>query len=415
MDRNERGGRSRDESDRGGRDGGRDSGRSERDSGRGRGEEGRGRGEDRGGRGGSRYEYQRRDAGAVRKRAEQQGGDFDRFLKDGLKAFKTNEGDNTIRFLPPTWPKADHYGLDIFVHYGVGADQQTYVCPQKMKDQPCPICEEHVKAQKDGDEKYAKELAAKKRVLVYIIDREAEKDGVLIWSMPWTLDRDICKVSQVDKRSGETLFIDDPENGYDVDFERKGNKDRTEYIGVAIARRESPLGDSKWLQFAEDNPLPDQLIIYDYDHINKAFGGAGGGGGDRDRGGSDRARDDTRDVRGTGLRDPGDDATTRIPEGRSRGRASLDDSRSSKPTWDSIHKMTFDQMCELVTAENLRSVDPDKSKDDADLADWICEEMKITEAAPPAREESTRRRGEPEPAAEADPRDRLRDMRRSRE
>lgn len=370
MDRNERSSRSsRDNRES------RDEGRS-RSRGRDGGDSDRGRGS---------FEYTRRGQEAVKKRAEQSGGDFDRYLKDGLKAFKTNDGNNFIRFLPPTWKDPQHYGHDIFVHYSVGADNQTYVCPDKMKDEPCPVCEELHRAKKDDkddkDEKYIKSLEPKKRVLVYLINRDQEREGVMVWSMPWTLDRDICKVSQVDRKTGETLFIDDPDKGYDVEFERKGSKDRTEYIGVAIARRESPLGNDKWLQFAVDNPLPDQVIVYPYEDIQKALGGGGSRGRDKDENDKDR--------------------------GRSSSRSNRDDS----PTWDSVHKMTFDQMCDLVDAEKL-DIDPDKSKDDEDLAAWLCEELKLTKEKD---EPASRGRERVKDKDEEDPREKLRSMRESRE
>ena len=210
----------------------------------GRGESSRG-GRDASKRGGH-YEYSSRSPDAMKKRGDQSGGDFDKYLSDDVKAYKVADGDNIIRFLPPTWNKPEHFGLDIYLHYGVGPDRQSYLCLLKMKEEPCPICEERARAQKDGDEKYAKDLEAKKRVLVYLIDRNNEKAGVQAWGMPWTVDRDICKIS-VDKRSGETLELDNPEDGYDVEFEKKGAKDRTEYLGIAVSRRSSELGKEEWL------------------------------------------------------------------------------------------------------------------------------------------------------------------------
>ena len=387
----------RERTERGGRDSGRD-----RDDDR----PSRGRDDDRGGRSGrdsgraSRYEYHARDAGDARKRSSQGANDFDKILVDSIKMWKPNDGDNRIRILPPTWKGAKHFGLDIYVHYGVGPDRQSYLCLAKMKGEADPIAEEREIARRDEDEKYAKELEAKRRVLVYLIDRDHEKEGVQAWAMPWTVDRDIVKVS-VDKSNGEVLPIDHPDEGYDVEFEKKGAKDRTEYLGVAIARRSSPLGKDDWLDFAIDHPLPDQLNYFDYDHIAKVFNG-GGAAKESNRGRS--SRDDDRDERPSRV----DRSEPRAGSGRDRdeaprGRQAV--RASEEPTWDSIHEMTGEELEDLIDQEKL-DIDPKEAKDDEDLADWICEEMKISKVAKARRAV---------PDDDDDRISRLREMRRGRD
>lgn len=355
---------------------------------------GREEGRSSGGRGGSRHEYQSRSADTMRKRGEQSGNDYDKYLSDTVHMFKCEGGDNVIRFLPPTWPKPEHFGYDIYVHYGIGPDNQTYLCLDKMKGEDCPICEERARAQKDGDEDYAKKLEPKKRVLVYLLDRNNEKAGAQAWAMPWTLDRDICKIS-VDKRSGDVLELDNPDEGYDVEFEKKGSKDRTEYLGVAISRRSSPLDNDKALDFIDANPLPDILQYYDYDHIQKVFGG---GGGSEDTRSPKRGRDDD-DLDQKQERD-----LRKVEERSSRSSRNHDQQYS----WSAIHEMSYDELCSVIDEQKLE-IDPEKSKDDEDLADWICEEMKIKdEPAPPARRSSRE-----EPAE--DSRSRLNRLRKDRD
>lgn len=427
-DRNERGSR-----DRGGRDesssrdrGGRD--REESRGGRDRGDSDRG---SRGGRGGgasSSYSYREREPDSVRKRSTQGANDFDKILNDGVKMWKPNDGDNRIRILPPTWDDAKHFGLDIYVHYGVGPDRGTYLCLQKMKGEADPIAEERAIIARDGDEKdkdYLKELEAKHRVLIYLIDRDNEKEGVQAWAMPSGLDKDIVKVS-IDKTNGEVLPIDHPEDGYDVTFEKNGAGMKTKYEGASIARRSSPLGKAAWLDYAVENPLPSVLNYYDYDHIAKAFNGAGahkeksrdaGEHSDRDRGAKTHReeQDDGRNDRDgrtsgrSGTRDRGEDTDGRSSSrGSSRSRETSRDTRADEaPTWDSIHEMTGDELEDLVDQEKL-DIDPQDAKSDEDLADWICEEMKISKPAP---SRSSRR----SVSDDEDSTDRLRSMRRGRD
>ena len=376
------------------RDDSRSSERSSRGSERGDRSERGGRSEH-GGRSGGVYEYRQRDSSLAKKRSEQGGKDFDKMFSEDVTVFSVNDGPNEIRFLPPTWDEPEHYGLDIYVHYRVGPDQQTYLCLHKMKGEACPICEERAQALKDGDEDYAKELEPKKRVLTYIIDRDDEKKGIQAWAMPWTLDRDIIKVT-TDKRTNEVLSIDDPENGFDVQFEKEGTKDRTKYLAPSIARRESSLGNDKALDFVVEHPLPSILVYFDYDHIADQFGG--GGGKQRSSRDRDSERDTGRDRdsgRGHDREDRGSrDRDDKRDSDRGRGSSDREHGRSSSSepefTWSTIHEMSYDELCAVIDSQRL-DIDPEKSKDDADLADWICDELKLKEEAEPAPEESSGR------------------------
>lgn len=394
MDRNSR---DRDSS-RGGRDEPR-RGERDRDGGRDR-DDGRGssdRGGDRGSRresssrepsrgGSSRYSYEKRDRASVDKRASMGANDFDKILKDGVKMWTPSKGDNRVRILPPTWAKPEHYGYDIQVHYGVGPDRGTYLDLYKMKGEPDPITEERDALKRSGDatEDELKQMDSKRRVLVYIIDRNNESEGVQAWAMPWTLDKDISVLS-VDKSTQAVLNIDDPEEGYDIEFTKEGEKERTKYVGVAIARRSSSLGSGKWLDYAIDNPLPDQLQFFTYDEIAKVFGGAGvqrERSREEPRGGRSHSSDDR--TREGGREDSGSD--------RDRGGRTREASREEPElTYEQIHEMTANELDALVESDDrLRDINPNDATNDAELADWICEDLKLKKA-----EVSTRRRAEP--------------------
>lgn len=355
--------------DRGGRD--RDEGRG-RDSGRYRGED---RGRDRGGRdsGGRRgFTYQARSVEDVTKRANESSRQFDSFIRDSINTFTAKDGDNTIRVVPPTWEGARHFAIDVWVHYGIGPDEQSYLCLHKMKDEPCPICEELAEARRNReDEEYIRNLEPTRRSLFYVVDRDDEKTGVQAWAAPFTkIDQAIVKVSY-DRRSGDVLPIDDPDDGYDVEFEKKGKGIGTQYLGVAIARRSSPLGNDEWLNFAMDNPLPSILEYYSYDHIAKVFGG-GGGRADKQR---DSGRDDSRDREHRDRdRDSRDDGSRRPSRDDNRREASRQD--EPEHTWQSIHALEGAELDGLVERLDL-NINPNKFDSDEDLADAICGELKI--------------------------------------
>lgn len=380
MSDRERGSRDRSSRDREDRDSDRES--SSRGGRESRGRSGRGRGSD-------RPAYHARSPEQWKKR-EERGGDFDRMFEDGIKAFKVKDGGNSIRIIEPTWDDPEHFGLDIYVHYGIGPEKQTYLCPSKMNNEPCPICEERARAVRSGDEEYAKELEPRKRVLVYLIDRNNEKEGVLIWAMPKSFDTDLISISQ-DKRTGEILQIDDPFEGYDVDFEKQGAKDRTRYTGISIARRSSELGKDDWRDFAFEHPLPSILKFYPYDHLAAAFGGSAPARW------SSKDKEDDDDRSSSKGRD----------SGKSRGSSK---SREPEYTFDSVHEMTYDELCDLVEDQKL-DITPEDSDSDEDLADWICEEMDLE--AP--KKQMPRRSSKSDDEEDDSPSSKLKEMRNKRE
>lgn len=357
------------------------------------------------------------------------GTDFDKIFKDHIKVFSPKKGENRVRFLPATWPDPAHYGWDIFVHYGVGPDRQSYLDLKRMLDKPDPIDEERNELRRLGrtDEQSLKEirdLNSTRRVACYIIDRDNEADGVQAWPMAQTLDQDIS-ASSVDD-DGAVLDIDHPEEGYDVSFRKEGEKLNTKYKGITISRRPSRLGKKEWLEYAIKHPLPDQLQFFSYEDIAKEFGG---GGVHRERAEDELpARGEDRDVRGSRDREEGssrdddrgrdrgsrDDAPSRRDDrdsDRSRGAARDRERAEEEITWETVEAMTGAELDALVTSDDrLSKIDPAEATDDAQLRAWICEDLKLEKLS--ARESVTRRRA----AAPADdaPEDKLAALREAR-
>jgi gp32 DNA binding protein like len=225
----------------------------------------------------STFKYQARTAEHVKVRAEQQGGMYDNIFQN-YPTFKAKVGNNLLRVLPPTWDKADHYGYDIYRHESIGPDNSMYLCLKEMKGEACPVCEERSELDRLGETKDAAELKPRHRVVVWIVDRDQEKEGPMIWDMSWTMDKDIAALSE-NKRTGEILLIDHPDEGYDFEFSREGTTmTNTKYVGKSIARRPSPINDDpeiqdQWLNFITEHPIPTVLNFYSYEHIASVFSG----------------------------------------------------------------------------------------------------------------------------------------------
>ena len=218
------------------------------------------------------FQYQARSKAQVTTRVQQSSGSYDSPFDPNFIEFKPKVGDNRIRILPPTWKHAEHYGLDVHVNFSIGPDNQAYLSLKKMRNEPDPIAEELARAQAAGDDpEYISNLKPSKRVMVWLVDRDAENEGPKYWAMSWTIDRDIAKLS-IDSATGEILCVDHPEEGYDIEFARTGTGLNTKYIGMQIARRSTPLHRDRaiaeqWLNFIVKHPVDTLLKYYSYEHI----------------------------------------------------------------------------------------------------------------------------------------------------
>ncbi len=217
--------------------------------------------------------------------ANQTGGKWDASFINNLKVFRTKpDKDYRLRIMPPTWENPDGLAYKPFKHFGIGPDNQAYWCLDKMKGERCPICIEAAESRKAGQAEIAKSLSCGQRSLFWIIDRDNEAEGPMIWEASWSMERDLSALS-VEKRTGEILHIYEPDDGFDIEFavEKKGKDAKgkvfPQIVGLKIARTSTPLAEDikeqdAWLDFVQQNPLPDVLLFWDFDHIEKTLMGA---------------------------------------------------------------------------------------------------------------------------------------------
>ncbi|MAF25768.1 hypothetical protein CL634_09380 [bacterium] len=247
--------------------------------------------------------------------------DFDSIYREGSRSFAPKEGDYRLRILPVPDSAADDqddFSYPIYVHYGVGADNQTYLCNAKMQETACPICLERNRLQNKATEEELKELAPKGRLLVYIVDRDSEEDGPLVWSAPRSVVSELCKLCY-DKHTDEALFIDDHEEGYDISFTKEGTGLHTRYTGLQVARHSSSLHSDEriqdlWLEFITANPLTDVLNYYSFEHINKVFSGLAPAENAEEGTDDDDSEDDVRGAQPDEHNDPRNDSEVDVTD-----------------------------------------------------------------------------------------------------
>lgn len=269
------------------------------------------------------YRGKGRTADDISKKAKEGTRDFDGIFTPGLPTFKPKEGENQVRILPSGDEDNPDWDLIVHTHYDVGPDNARYLCLAKMKEEECPVCEAKAEA---VDEDEADKLRVAKGAICWVIDRDNEKAGPQLWSIPFTKVRNEIHARSIDKKSRTPLLIDHPEEGYDVLFNRKGTDQRTQYTGVEVDRDPTPLHDNeklqqRWLDFVAEHPLADCLKYYDYDYIKKTLYGKSAKKKDDDEDEAPRRR----------LRKDDDDEDDKPSRSSRRGRASADDDDDETP------------------------------------------------------------------------------------
>jgi len=216
----------------------------------------------------------------MRKAAEpRQGrGNYDSPFKSQFPVYKPAVGNNHVRILPPTWANPEHYSYSVFMHSYIGPDEGTYVCMRKMFGKACAACEEHQAARQSGDDDAAKRYAPKERFVCWILDRKGEeKLTPQLWPMSGQQDTEIATLT-VDPVTGELLFVDHPDEGYDLTFTRTGQRVNTRYSAFRFDRRTSPIlpnpkNVAEVLAFITENPISSVLNLYEPEHLRKILYG----------------------------------------------------------------------------------------------------------------------------------------------
>lgn len=218
------------------------------------------------------FKYRRTSSEEMERKANQSTGNFEGFLKDEYQKYTAKKGDNAIRILPRHEDEeARSYSEEVWVHYNVGPDRASVLCPQKMAGAPCPVCEERVRAERRGDEEASKEMRPGRRIIFWILDRKDEARGVQVYDCPPTIDQGISKAAK-DRETGKYQILEDPYEGYDIYFDRDGDGINTKYTGFQTGRRPTSV-DEKYLDYITKNPLLDTLRIRTYDEIKALFEG----------------------------------------------------------------------------------------------------------------------------------------------
>jgi len=132
---------------------------------------------------------------------------------------KLEEGKSNIRIVPYVHDM-DMPFQELHFHYGVGG--KSFLCPSRMKSDPCPVCDmatsawqDFTNTQDETSKEVFKKLVATLRVFIPIVVRGEEDKGVRWWAVsPRTTYKQILEI--VKNALGEGVDITDPSEGIDL-------------------------------------------------------------------------------------------------------------------------------------------------------------------------------------------------------
>lgn len=205
-------------------------------------------------------------------------------LPEGVQLFKPKAGVMLLDILPfvagenNPWAEEGmmHWERTFYVHRGIGANSDSYLCPRKTHKQPCPICEYCAKLEKEGDEgtdDLRKSLIPKERQLFNVINRKEPDKGVQLWDFSFHLFGKLlqARIRDSDEEDGWDLFFTlDKGLTVKVGFAEQSYAGRSYFEAETIdfKPRSEPYDESI---LDEVHPLDELLVEADYDTLKKTF------------------------------------------------------------------------------------------------------------------------------------------------
>jgi hypothetical protein len=213
----------------------------------------------------------------------------------GIEDFKTVQGDRFVELLPISFEDNIPYFKEISVHFGVGFNQDAFICVNRLNNGRCFRCEFQNKMWRD-QVTYTKDDAKKLYPLdrcVYLlwertkelVDGESPDYTFQLWAAPKTKVHGEIQARVRNKITGKTLDLSDvSENGdgRTISFTIKKNKGEfPEYRAFDLLERDMPIPDeviekldqiiSYAIEQGYNNCIEMFYNIPDYDEIKESM------------------------------------------------------------------------------------------------------------------------------------------------
>jgi hypothetical protein len=229
-------------------------------------------------------------------KTKEQGGGGSRIINwkniDGeVRFFQPSDGKNAINIIPFEIKSKNHplvkqgqmeigeldYCLDIWTHRNVGPSESSVICLKKTYGKACPICEESEKLKKQGKEKEASALTARRRVFYNVEDTRKKPGELQVFEVShYLFEKELIDEAR-NEEDGENDFIDfaDPETGSVVRFRcsktSQGGFEFNEFKSFSFVEREDSIDDDL---LASAISFDEHLNILNYEEVQAILFGA---------------------------------------------------------------------------------------------------------------------------------------------
>ena len=205
---------------------------------------------------------------------------FEPTIKAGVKMFKCKEDDHEFYIVPYITGKQhprlaegkSDFTLAVFVHRGIGVNEDSYICLNRTYRKPCPICEYQAELRESdkADDEEIKALNPTKRSIYNIVCLDTPKEeekGVQVFDVShWLFTIPLEEMAHKKRGGGEVAYAHIDE-GKVISFRKKGSKRSTEFTAF---------------EFKDRGEIPDEIIdsavcldnmlhVPSYDEVYKAF------------------------------------------------------------------------------------------------------------------------------------------------
>lgn len=177
-----------------------------------------------------------------------------------IPVWKITAGEHVIDILPyligegnpNPKRKAGEVGdyLNLFIHNGVGVNENQYICLARCYSKPCPVCEMRLKLQKEGeDPDVLKSFNPTRRCVYNIISYDDDKEetkGVQIMIVAYYfMQRHLDELANpVRPGSSRTNYMAYNKTGKSIAFKREGaGAKNTSFVGHKFVDRDYDISD----------------------------------------------------------------------------------------------------------------------------------------------------------------------------
>jgi hypothetical protein len=158
------------------------------------------------------------------------------------------------------------YLVDVYVHRGVGVNEDQYICMARSYNKPCYICEQRNNTDLSTEEIEA--LRPKRRTVYAIWDRDAEGKGVQVWEVAhWYMEKKL-QARAKRPRGGGYVNYSHPKRGKSISFSITAKGEFKEYDGHDFVDRDDEIPE----EILEKVPPLDELLhLPSYEEVKVAY------------------------------------------------------------------------------------------------------------------------------------------------